>query len=342
MSTPWHSWNGTACGMSWPSCAASPSGASLLWDSRSFSTTALPSIDLLGLALEFRAILESGSTVPGFDFPDIAEVTPRLGKEGLQLDGEELAAIGRWILSGSQDEAPGSPGPARRAPWRGTRKPLRTLRTLSRRIFRIVDQDGALREKQIPELAAIRERIRRFTGRMRTAPFAESSTSTPRADTGRPPRPTQRDGRVVLPLKAQYKGRVKGIVHEMSSSGSTVFIEPLEIVEKNNAIVQEENLYRLEVRRILRELTAEVSRHAGEVRRLVGTVSQMDTWMARARYAVSHCCRRAEHDPDTGLARSTRGTRSWAALSCPSPSSSAATSGCSSSPAPTPAGRRSA
>ena len=71
--------------------------------------------------------------------------------------------------------------------------------------------------------------------------------------------PTQRDGRVVLPLKAQYKGRVKGIVHEMSSSGSTLFIEPLEVVEKNNAIVQEENLYRMEVRRILRELTAEVS-----------------------------------------------------------------------------------
>ncbi len=83
--------------------------------------------------------------------------------------------------------------------------------------------------------------------------------------------PTQRDGRVVLPLKAQYKGRVKGIVHEMSSSGSTIFIEPLEVVEKNNAIVQEENLYRMEMRRILRELTAEVSRRAGEVRLFVQT-----------------------------------------------------------------------
>ncbi|MGA2642837.1 MAG: Smr/MutS family protein, partial [Spirochaetia bacterium] len=108
--------------------------------------------------------------------------------------------------------------------------------------------------------------------------------------------PTQRDGRVVLPLKSQYKGRVKGIVHEMSSSGSTLFIEPLEIVEKNNAIVQEENLYRLEARRILRELTSEVSRKTADVRLLVRAVSAMDTWLARARYAVSHGCRRAEED----------------------------------------------
>ncbi len=111
--------------------------------------------------------------------------------------------------------------------------------------------------------------------------------------------PTQRDGRVVLPLKTQYKGRVQGIVHEMSSSGSTLFIEPLEVVEKNNAIVQEENLYRLEVRRILRELTAEVSRRASELDGFVGQVSALDTWLARARYAVLHDCRRADPHPDT-------------------------------------------
>ena len=99
--------------------------------------------------------------------------------------------------------------------------------------------------------------------------------------------PTQRDGRVVLPLKTQFKGRVKGIVHEMSASGSTVFVEPLEVVEKNNAIVQEENLYRIEVRRILRELTAEASRHAGELAALMDRVAFLDVFLARARYAAA-------------------------------------------------------
>jgi DNA mismatch repair protein MutS2 len=274
---------------------ASPTGAALL-ESQDFLADRAALDTLLGLTLEFRTMLESGNAVPGFDFPDIADIVPRLGKEGLQLEGEELAALGRWILSGLKMKRLvllGRPG----GPLAPHAEAVPDLSPLSRKIFRIVDQEGALREKQIPELAAIRERIRRHredADRSVRGLLDEHSyrgywqTTTP----------TQRDGRVVLPLKAQYKGRVKGIVHEMSSSGSTVFIEPLEIVEKNNAIVQEENLYRLEVRRILRELTSEASRHADEIDLLVRAVSAMDTWLARARYAVSHGCRRAEHDPE--------------------------------------------
>ena len=274
---------------------ASPSGASLL-GSQEFLDDRTELDHLLGLALEFRAILESGNSVPGFDFPDIEQIVPRLGKEGLQLDGEELAALGRWILSGLKMKRLvllGRPGGA----LAHHAEAAPDLSPLSKRIFRIVDQDGALREKQIPELAAIRERIRRYR---EDADRSVRGLLDEHASRGywQTTTPTQRDGRVVLPLKAQYKGRVKGIVHELSSSGSTVFIEPLEIVEKNNAIVQEENLYRIEVRRILRELTAEVSQHAGELGSLVSTVSAMDSWMARARYAVSHACRRAEHDPE--------------------------------------------
>ena len=78
---------------------ASPSGAALL-RGQEFLTDRKALDDLLGLSLEFRAIIESGSTLPGFDFPEIDEIVPRLGKEGLQLEGEELAGIGRWILSG--------------------------------------------------------------------------------------------------------------------------------------------------------------------------------------------------------------------------------------------------
>ncbi len=175
----------------------------------------------------------------------------------MQLEGEELAAIGRWVLSGLKLKRIVLKSGARRLGAIASEIP--DLTPLSRRIFHIVDPEGLLKEKQIPELAAIRERIRRHRADADRAVrglledhdyHAYWQTTTP----------TQRDGRVVLPLKSQYKGRVKGIVHEMSASGSTLFIEPLEVVEKNNAIVQEENLYRLEVRRILRELTAEVSR----------------------------------------------------------------------------------
>jgi len=214
------------------------------------------------------------------------------------------------------------------------------LSPLSKRIFRIVDQDGALREKQIPELAAIRERIRRYR---EDADRSVRGLLDEHASRGywQTTTPTQRDGRVVLPLKAQYKGTGQGIVHELSSSGSTVFIEPLEIVEKNNAIVQEENLYRIEVRRILRELTAEVSQHAGE---LAVWSARFRRWTAGWRGQGMPSPTRVA-GPSTiprGFPSSMRGTRSSGAPSCPSRSSWEATRGCSSSPVRTPAARRSA
>ncbi|MGD0724494.1 MAG: endonuclease MutS2 [Spirochaetia bacterium] len=268
----------------------SPEGAAAL-RGQPLITEPKPLADAHALALEFRAILESGESLPGFDFPDLGGILLTLGKQGMQLEGEELAAIGRWVLSGLKLKRVVLKSGARRLGAIASEIP--DLTPLSRRIFRIIDPEGVLKEKQIPELAAIRERIRRHRadadrsvrGLLEDHDYhAYWQTTTP----------TQRDGRVVLPLKSQYKGRVKGIVHEMSASGSTLFIEPLEVVEKNNAIVQEENLYRLEVRRILRELTAEVSARAGELSLMVERAAFLDTILARARYALQHSCRRAD------------------------------------------------
>ncbi len=284
------------------SLCASPEGAALLRGQPIMTDKGLIE-QRISLALELRAILESGASMPGFDFPDIDDATPRLGKQGLQLEGEELAAIGRWILSGLKMkrliEKDARGGVAEMAAG------IPDLSALSKRIFRVVDHDGQLREKQLPELAAIRDRIRRHR---EDADKSVRGLLEENAYRGywQTALPTQRDGRVVLPLKAQYKGRVKGIVHEMSSSGSTLFIEPLEVVEKNNAIVQEENLYRLEMRRILRELTAEVSARAGELDTLVATVAFIDTLMARARYAVQHRCSRVENGGQTIALREAR------------------------------------
>jgi DNA mismatch repair protein MutS2 len=271
--------------------SVSPPGAELL-HAQPILTERAALDDLLGLCLEFRTILESGRQVPGFHFPELGPVLSLLGKQGGQLEGEDLAVIGRWVLSALKLKravlAPGENG--RLA---GIASAIPDLVALSRQIFRIVDHEGLLREKQIPELNAIRERIRRHREDADRAVrgLLEDRTSRTYWQTTTP---TQRDGRVVLPLKSQFKGRVPGIVHEMSASGSTIFIEPLEVVEKNNAIVQEENLYRLEARRILRELTSAVSARKAELSLMVEKVAFLDTVMARARYAIQHSCRRAE------------------------------------------------
>jgi DNA mismatch repair protein MutS2 len=96
---------------------------------------------------------------------------------------------------------------------------------------------------------------------------------------------TQRDGRYVIPLRAEFKGQVKSIVHDQSSTGATLFIEPLAVVELNNAYRETIIAERDEVRRILTALSAEVGALAGEIVPGVAALAELDLAFAKAKYA---------------------------------------------------------
>ncbi len=96
---------------------------------------------------------------------------------------------------------------------------------------------------------------------------------------------TQRDGRYVIPLRADFKGRVKGIVHDQSASGATLFVEPLSVVEKNNKYKELQLEERDEERRILLALTAQVAEHAPALDEMTEALADMDVAFARAKYA---------------------------------------------------------
>ena len=101
---------------------------------------------------------------------------------------------------------------------------------------------------------------------------------------------TMRNGRYVIPIKAEHKGKIKGIVHDSSASGATLFIEPLETVEINNKWRELQIEEEKEIRRILAALTDEV---AGESERIVRTVQllgYLDLTFAKARYALENNC----------------------------------------------------
>jgi DNA mismatch repair protein MutS2 len=96
---------------------------------------------------------------------------------------------------------------------------------------------------------------------------------------------TQRDERYVIPLRAEFKGRVKSIVHDQSSSGATLFVEPLVVVELNNRWRELQLEERDEERRILTELSRQVGEYAGHIIRAVETLAALDLAFMRARYA---------------------------------------------------------
>src|SRR5262245_2938617 len=96
---------------------------------------------------------------------------------------------------------------------------------------------------------------------------------------------TQRDGRYVIPLRAEFKGQIKAIVHDQSSSGATLFVEPLPIVELNNSMREFQLQERDEERRILYELSVQVSEHREEFTYGVENLAMLDLIFAKAKYA---------------------------------------------------------
>ena len=96
---------------------------------------------------------------------------------------------------------------------------------------------------------------------------------------------TLRSDRYVLPVKSEFRGRVRGIVHDESASGATVFVEPLDVVEINNRWRSAQREEQREVDRILRALSAEVGVYQQEITDNVGTLAAIDIILAKARYA---------------------------------------------------------
>ncbi len=96
---------------------------------------------------------------------------------------------------------------------------------------------------------------------------------------------TQRDGRYVIPLRSEFKGQLKSIIHDQSSSGATLFVEPLAVVELNNQYREIQLSERDEERRILAELSTQVGLHAEAISGLIEVFADLDVILARARYA---------------------------------------------------------
>ena len=97
---------------------------------------------------------------------------------------------------------------------------------------------------------------------------------------------TQRDGRIVLPIKAEHKRHVRGFIHSESATGQTVYIEPEETLELNNEILSLTFAEKREVERILRNLTIKVGESSEELKRSLAIIAEIDSIFAKAKYSI--------------------------------------------------------
>jgi DNA mismatch repair protein MutS2 len=166
----------------------------------------------------------------------------------------------------------------------GVAEGLKSTPGLVDAITRVLDDHGEVRDEASPRLAEIRQGLR--AARDRLLEKLDRLVHDPKlAPMLQEPIVTQRDGRFVIPLRAEFKGRIKSLVHDQSSSGATLFVEPLSVVDLNNELRELELAERDEVRRILSELSALVGTQAEAIGSTVAALAAIDLALAKARYA---------------------------------------------------------
>ena len=159
----------------------------------------------------------------------------------------------------------------------------RPPRALAEAIEHAISGTAEVLDRASPRLGSLRSELRAAQARLQQRLDGLLKGELARAL--QEPIVTLRAGRYVVPVKSEMRSAVKGIIHDQSASGATVFIEPLEILEANNALREAELAERAEVQRILDELSRRVETDADELEALVSALARVDLALTKAQLA---------------------------------------------------------
>ncbi len=238
---------------------------------------------------EMVRIESNESDFPTDFFYDIRPMLHRIRIEGTFIDVNELFDLRRSLdtikqlvlfLKAEEDENPLYPYLSQLA---GN---VSIYPQLVKEIDRILDKTGNIKDNASPELLSIRRNLaatisgisRSLNNILRQAQkdgFVDKDVT-----------PAMRDGRLVIPVIPTFKRKIKGIVHDESASGKTVYIEPAEIVEANNQVRELESEERREIIRILTEFTNILRPHTHELNISYEFLAQIDFIRAKALFAI--------------------------------------------------------
>ncbi|MDO8611410.1 MAG: endonuclease MutS2 [Dehalococcoidia bacterium] len=173
------------------------------------------------------------------------------------------------------------------------------LREIETRIGRTVNQRAEVVDDASPVLAQLRRDARQSHDRL-THRLQQLVSSASNRTALQEPIVTLRDGRYVVPVKAEMRSQLPGIVHDVSSSGATVFLEPLEVVEMGNRWRELQLEEQREVQRILRDLSQAVGERDADIAAAVDALAEIDLSLAKARLGEAL---RASELPHDGMAQ---------------------------------------
>jgi DNA mismatch repair protein MutS2 len=243
---------------------------------------------------EVRLLLEEQVSIPLGGLFDPTQFAAKAQIPGAALEANEFQAVARLAndIAAWQALLQGPPARVvgRLAGLASLSTALTTsLRPLAESIERKIQPDGSLADNASPELGRIRRdqerQQRQIEESLRAALRKLSSDGSTQEDVI-----TIRGDRFVIPVRAELKRRVSGVVHGASSSGLTVYVEPLETIEQNNELVRLIEEEQAEIHRIFVALTRQVGTYALALVDGARVLALIDTLQARARFARDYDC----------------------------------------------------
>jgi DNA mismatch repair protein MutS2 len=232
---------------------------------------------------EARRLLDAGVVLPLRDVADLRPLVAAVRAEAL-LAGPELAALARTLRANAalRQRLHAEPGAPRLGDLAGTLPELAALRA---RIERAITEHGEIRDDATPELRRARRAVRELEGEIEQRMAA--LLRDPDVERALQERySTSREQRPVLPVRADARGKVRGIVHDVSASGTTVFIEPEAVVELSNGLRMAQVAVEREIERLLRELADAARAHTDDLEAAGATLERLDLAFARGRLSA--------------------------------------------------------
>ena len=239
---------------------------------------------------EFRRLQEESDDFPIQYFFDMRASIKRIRLEGTHLEENEIfdlrrsletiAAIVRFLNRGTDD------GEFDYPTLHKLTDGVLTFPEILRRIEQILDKYGKVKDTASPALADIRLQLRKAEGSVSRTLYNILRVAQSEGLVDKDVTPTVRDGRLVVPIAPGLKRKIKGIVHDESATGKTVFVEPTEVVEANNRIRELEAEEKREIVRILSDFTMLVRPYVNDIIFAYQLLAEVDFIRARAEFAL--------------------------------------------------------
>lgn len=257
----------------------------------SFSNQYETILSRLNETSEFIRIIQEEDNFPNQFFFDIRPSLQRIKVEGMYLDENELFDLKRSLetirdiirfLTKEESEEENLPYPA----LRQLAGDVMVFPQLIDKINNLIDKFGRIKDNASPTLLQIRRELSRTSNSISHTLNSILRGAQSEGFVDKDVTPTMRDGRLVIPVAPALKRRIKGIVHDESASGKTIFIEPEEVVEANNRIRELEGEEKREIIRILTAFSDEIRPYIPDMLQSYEFLAEIDFIQAKAQFAL--------------------------------------------------------